>query len=144
MTKIVPEYPKKKQPKTEEKMVRKEIKELKKPGQALYESGVVMLTKEFNQDNIMPLVVQIMEINMMKEEEAPENIKLIINSPGGSVHSAFHLIDVMKQSRIPVHTVAMGLAASCGVLTLMAGEKGHRYITQNTSCLLYTSPSPRD
>ena len=29
----------------------------------------------------------------------------------------------------------MGLAASCGVLTLMSGVKGHRYITQNTSVM---------
>lgn len=45
MTKIVPNYPEKNQPATEEKMVRKEIKDLKKPGQALYESGIVMLTR---------------------------------------------------------------------------------------------------
>ena len=44
----------------------------------------------------------------------------------------------MKMSRIPVHTIAMGLAASCGVLTLMAGVKGHRYITQNTSVMSHT------
>ena len=27
------------------------------------------------------------------------------------------------------------LAASCGCLTLMAGAKGHRYVTQNTSVM---------
>ena len=101
-------------------------------GQVLRDNGILMLTKEFNQENIMPLVAQIMEWNMTTDLD---HIKLYINSPGGSVHSAFHLIDVMKQSKIPVHTIAMGLAASCGVLTLMAGEKGHRYITQNTSVM---------
>ena len=102
-------------------------------GQVLRDNGVLMLTKEFNQENIMPLVAQIMEWNMTSDKM--EYIKLYINSPGGSVHSAFHLIDIMKQSKIPVHTIAMGLAASCGVLTLMAGVKGHRYITQNTSVM---------
>ena len=101
-------------------------------GQVLRDNGILMLTKEFNQENIMPLVAQIMEWNMTTDLD---HIKLYINSPGGSVHSAFHLIDVMKQSKIPVHTIAMGLAASCGVLTFMAGEKGHRYITQNTSVM---------
>ena len=75
-----------------------------------------MLTEKFDQENIMPLVKQILEWNMMTEDKAPEHIKLYINSPGGSVHSAFHLIDTIKMSRIPVHTIAMGLAASCGVL----------------------------
>lgn len=104
-------------------------------GQSLRDNGVLMLTKEFNQDNIMPLVVQLLEWNMMPEEKAPDHVKLYINSPGGSVHSAFHLIDTIKMSRIPVHTIAMGLAASCGCLTLMAGVRGHRYVTQNTSVM---------
>ena len=63
-------------------------------GHVLRENGILMLTKEFNQDNIMPLVVQIMEWNMTSDKM--DHIKLYINSPGGSVHSAFHLIDVMK------------------------------------------------
>lgn len=83
----------------------------------------------------MPLVKAIVEYNLMPEGIQPDHIKMYINSPGGAVHSAFHLIDTMKQSRIPVHTIGMGLIASCGVLTMMAGEKGHRYITQNTSVM---------
>ena len=102
-------------------------------GQGLRDNGILMLTDEFNQEKIMPLVAQILEWNM--SDNKFDHIKLYINSPGGSVHSAFHLIDTMKQSSIPVHTIAMGLAASCGVLTLMAGAKGHRYITQNTSVM---------
>lgn len=105
------------------------------PGKLLTEHGILLLTREFNQENIMPLVARIMEWNLLPKELRPEYITLIINSPGGSVHSAFHLIDVMKSSQIPVHTFAMGLAASCGVLTLMAGEKGHRYATPNTSIM---------
>lgn len=106
-----------------------------KPGTHLYNNGILFLDKEFNQENIMPLVKAILEYNLMPEQIKPDVIKLYINSPGGAVHSAFHLIDTMKQSRIPVHTIGMGLIASCGVLTMMAGEKGHRYITQNTSVM---------
>ena len=104
-------------------------------GVILRDNGILMLTDKFEQEKIMPLVQQILEWNMMPEDKAPDHIKLYINSPGGSVHSAFHLIDTMKMSRIPVHTIAMGLAASCGVLTLMSGVKGHRYVTQNTSVM---------
>lgn len=104
-------------------------------GVLLRDNGVLMLTEKFDQENIMPLVKQILEWNMMPEDKAPDHVKLYINSPGGSVHSAFHLIDTIKMSRIPVHTIAMGLAASCGCLTLMAGVRGHRYVTQNTSVM---------
>ena len=99
------------------------------------ENGILMLVDKFDQENIMPLVAQIMEYNMMEEELQPDAITIIINSPGGSVHSAFHLIDIMKTSDIPIHTVGQGLVASCGILTLMAGDKGHRRVTHNTSVM---------
>ena len=95
----------------------------KKPGEALYENGIIFMDKEFNQENCMPLVKMIMEYNMMPEDTRPEVIHLYINSPGGSVNSAFHLIDVIKQSQVPVYTYGMGMIASCGVLLMMAGEK---------------------
>lgn len=107
----------------------------KKPGEILWENGILFMDKEFNQENCMPLVRMIMEYNMMPEGQRPEVIRLYINSPGGAVNSALHLIDTIKQSAIPVHTYGMGLIASCGVLLMMSGEKGHRYITQNTSVM---------
>lgn len=107
----------------------------KKPGETLWESGVLFMDKEFNQENCMPLVRAIMEYNMLPEDQRPEIIHLYINSPGGLVSSAWHLIDTIKQSAIPVYTYAMGMAASCGCLLLMSGEKGHRYVTQNTTVM---------
>jgi ATP-dependent Clp protease protease subunit len=62
-------------------------------------------------------------------------LTLIINSPGGDVHAAFALIDTMKASSIPIKTVGLGLIASCGFLIFIAGEKGKRILTPNTSIL---------
>lgn len=72
--------------------------------------------------------------NLMKKDR-PKFMKFIINSPGGEVPSAFALIDTMKGSKIPVYTYGLGEIASCGLLTFMSGEKGHRYITRNTAIL---------
>ncbi len=72
--------------------------------------------------------------NLMRKDR-PKQIKFIINSPGGEVPSAFALIDTIKGSKIPVFTYGLGEIASCGLLTFMAGEKGHRYITRNTAIL---------
>ena len=73
--------------------------------------------------------------NLMNGKDRPRVMKMIINSPGGEVPSAFALIDTMKGSKIPVYTYGLGEIASCGLLTFMAGEKGHRYITRNTAIL---------
>lgn len=51
------------------------------------------------------------------------------------MHSGFALIDTMKGSEIPVHTYGLGLIASCGLLTFIAGEKGKRFITKNTAIM---------
>ena len=107
--------------------------QLQSPGSYLRESGILFLTDKFDQEKIMPLVAQIYEYNFMPEELRPDSITLVINSPGGSVHSAFHLIDAMMMSEIPVNTMGHGLVASCGVLTIMAGKK--RMVTHNTSVM---------
>lgn len=107
----------------------------KLPGEHLRENGILFMDQEFNQENCMPLVKMIMEYNLMPKEKAPPIIHLYINSPGGLVASAWQLIDTIKQSRIPVYTYALGIAASCGCLLLMSGKKGHRYVTQNTTVM---------
>ncbi len=103
------------------------------PGSYVREAGILFLTDKFDQEHIMPLVGQIYEYNLMPEELRPDVITLVINSPGGSVHSAFHLIDAMMMSEVPVNTIGHGLVASCGVLTIMAGQ--HRMLTHNTSVM---------
>lgn len=72
--------------------------------------------------------------NLMKKDR-PKFMKMIINSPGGSVTAAFALIDTIKGSKIPVYTYGLGEISSCGLLTFMAGEKGKRFITKNTAIL---------
>lgn len=103
------------------------------PGAYIREAGILFLTDKFDQEKIMPLVAQIYEYNFMPEELRPDAITLVINSPGGSVHSAFHLIDAMMMSEVPVNTLGHGLVASCGVLTIMAGKR--RMMTHNTSVM---------
>ena len=107
----------------------------KQPGEYSKDNGILFMEKEFNQENCMPLVKMIIEYNLMPKDKAPNTIHLYINSPGGLVDSCMHLIDTIKQSRIPVHTYGMGSIASCGVMLMMSGVKGHRYLTQNTAVM---------
>jgi ATP-dependent Clp protease protease subunit len=107
----------------------------KQPGMGMWEAGIYYMAEGFTDASCKPIVNWIIEKNLLPDSERPEKLTLIINSPGGSVHAAFALIDTMKGSAIPIHTVGLGLIASCGLLTFMAGEKGHRVITPNTSIL---------
>ena len=89
----------------------------------------------FDSNTTKPVIQTIIEKNLMPNSQRPNELTLVINSPGGQVHSAFALIDTMKGSAIPVKTVGLGMIASCGLLTFMSGTKGRRVITPNTSIL---------
>lgn len=119
-----------------EKRTTPEKETMQAPGSYLRENGVLWLNDKFDKETIFPLVCAIQEYNIMPEEVAPKEIKLIINSPGGAVHWAFPLINAIKMSEIPVVTIVDGLAASCGCLLLMSGDK--RIAMANASIMSHT------
>jgi ATP-dependent Clp protease protease subunit len=100
---------------------------------SLAEEGIFLFMEDFNEESCKQAINFILTHNI--QDKPLKKLQLMINSPGGSVHACFALIDVMKGSRIPVHTIGLGMIASCGILTFMAGKKGHRYLTPNTSIL---------
>ena len=52
-----------------------------------------------------------------------EPIKLFINSFGGSVYDGLALIDVIKYSVTPVHTICVGSGMSMGLWIWMSGHQ---------------------
>lgn len=102
---------------------------------SLDEHHYYIFSQDFNNGSCSDAMTFILARNLMVGKDKPKQIKLIINSPGGGVAAAFALIDTIKGSKIPVYTYGMGEIASCGLLTFMAGQKGKRFITRNTSIL---------
>lgn len=100
----------------------------------LSDRGIYFLSGGFNNDAASRVVTWILESNLRKDREY-DHLTLIIHSPGGSVTAGFAIIDAMNGSKLPVHTVGLGMIASCGLLTFMNGAKGHRTLTPNTSIL---------
>ena len=105
------------------------------PGMMMWEAGIMYFSDGFDSNTTKPVIQTIIEKNLMPNSQRPNELTLVINSPGGQVHSAFALIDTMKGSAIPVKTVGLGMIASCGLLTFMSGTKGRRVLTPNTSIL---------
>ena len=89
--------------------------------------------QDFTNESTASAIRFILERNLM--DKPPKCMKMIINSPGGIVTSAFALIDTLKGSKVPIFTYGLGEISSCGLLTFIAGKKGHRYITKNTAIL---------
>jgi len=102
---------------------------------SLEDNNVYLFMSDFDDKSIRPVIEFILRKNLLPNKERPSHLTLIICSPGGEMTSAFALIDVMKGSSIPIHTVGLGQIASCGLLTFMSGAKGHRVITPMTSIM---------
>lgn len=93
-----------------------------------------LFNQDFDHGSCGDALKFILERNFI-EKNRPKQIKMIINSYGGVVDAAFALIDTMKGSKIPIYTYGLGCIASCGLMTFIAGQKGKRFITRNTSIL---------
>lgn len=78
-----------------------------------------------------------LNINMLSKtgplDYEPPPIKLHINSYGGSVFAGLAALDYIKNSKIPVHTIIDGCAASAA--TMMSCVGAHRQMHRN-SCML--------
>jgi ATP-dependent Clp protease protease subunit len=65
----------------------------------------------------------------------PPPIKLHITTYGGLVYAAFSAIACIKSSKIPVHTIIDGYAASAGTLISVCGAR--RYIHRHSSMMIH-------
>ena len=92
-----------------------------------------LMMEEISLSSVKQAVEWIFEANFT--EERPEMLNMIITSPGGDLNAAFALIDVMRGSAIPVRTIGLGQIASAGLMIFIAGDKGMRILTPNTSIL---------
>lgn len=64
-----------------------------------------------------------------------EKIKVLINSPGGSVLAGLAIYDTMRDITCPIETQVYGLAASMGSILLVAGDK--RLASNNSWVMLH-------
>lgn len=79
----------------------------------------------------------IAQLLFLDAESNKEDIKLYINSPGGSVTSALALYDTMQHVKANVSTICLGQAASAAAVLLACGTKGKRFSLPNARVMLH-------
>jgi ATP-dependent Clp protease protease subunit len=81
----------------------------------------------------------IAQILFLHSEDRHAEMRLYINSPGGSVTAGLAIYDTMQyvQGSNDVATYCIGLAASMGAILLTAGTHGKRYTLPNARVLLH-------
>ncbi len=81
--------------------------------------------------------VVIAQLLHLEHEDPKKDIKLYINSPGGSVTAGLAIYDTMQYVKPDVSTICVGIAASMGAVLLAAGKKGKRISLPNSEIMLH-------
>jgi ATP-dependent Clp protease protease subunit len=79
----------------------------------------------------------IAQLLFLDSQDGKADIKLYINSPGGSVSAALAIYDTMQYAKADISTICVGLAASAGALLLASGKKGKRFCLPNSEVLIH-------
>ncbi len=79
----------------------------------------------------------IAQLLLLESQDPKKDIKLYVNSPGGSVSAGLAIYDTMQYIKPDVSTICVGLAASMGAVLLTAGAKGKRFILPNSKVMIH-------
>ena len=77
------------------------------------------------------------QLLFLEHEDPTKEIKLYINSPGGSVTAAMAIYDTMNHVKPDVSTVCVGIAASAAAVLLSSGAKGKRFCLPNSEVMIH-------
>ena len=79
----------------------------------------------------------IAQLLFLEADDQKKEIKMYINSPGGSVTAALAIYDTMQYVKADVATICIGQAASAAAVLLASGAKGKRYALPNARVLIH-------
>lgn len=100
----------------------------------LLEERIVFLAGPVTDANANLVIAQML---YLASKDSKKDIKLYINSPGGSVTAGLAIYDTMQFLKCPVSTICIGLTASMAAVILAAGTKGKRFSLPNAEILLH-------
>jgi ATP-dependent Clp protease protease subunit len=100
----------------------------------LYHERIVVLGDELDQAGGNRICAQLVAL---AADDPRRDIRLWINSPGGSVPAMLAIMDVMRAVPNDVATLAMGMAASAGQFLLTMGTPGKRAALPHARILLH-------
>ncbi|OGZ62703.1 MAG: ATP-dependent Clp protease proteolytic subunit [Candidatus Staskawiczbacteria bacterium RIFCSPLOWO2_01_FULL_37_25b] len=100
----------------------------------LLEERIIFLAGTVTDLNANVVIAQML---YLASKDPKRDIKLYINSPGGSVTAGLAIYDTMQYLKCSVSTICIGLTASMAAVILASGTKGKRFSLPNAEILLH-------
>ncbi|EYU29094.1 hypothetical protein ABFS82_05G116100 [Erythranthe guttata] len=79
----------------------------------------------------------ISQLILLDAQDPKKDIRLFVNSPGGSLSATMAIFDVVRLIRADVSTIALGISASTASIILGGGTKGKRFAMPNTRIMIH-------
>ena len=95
---------------------------------------IIFLGEEVSDTSAGLIVAQML---FLEAQDPEKDIRLYINSPGGSISAGLSIYDTMQYIKCDVSTICIGLAASFGAFLLAGGTKGKRIALPNSEILIH-------
>lgn len=100
----------------------------------LLNERIVFLGEQINQGSANTVVAQLLHLAY---DDPKKDIKLYINSQGGSIYDGMAIYDTMQYIKPDVQTIGIGLQASMGAFLLSSGAKGKRFMLPHSKVMIH-------
>jgi len=100
----------------------------------LLEDRIIFLRDAIDDDVANVVIAQML---FLAAKDPAKDIRLYINSPGGSVTAGLAVYDTLRFVKCDVETICIGQAASMAAVLLAAGTPGKRGALPNSRILLH-------
>jgi ATP-dependent Clp endopeptidase proteolytic subunit ClpP len=99
----------------------------------LVEEPVIIRVKEFTEESAESFEEDIAKAHNTGQPVVP----VLIDSYGGQVYSLLSMVSDIENSDIPIATICVGKAMSCGAILLSCGAKGMRYCDKHANVMIH-------
>lgn len=108
------------------------------PGnRSFLEDDAIYFNDPFLDETAEPMSNALMQLDQKKQaQKSPSHIKIVVNSPGGSVSSGNEIRSTIAQAKTKVDVIVNGMAASCGAF-LVSSATGNRFATPNARIMIH-------
>jgi ATP-dependent Clp protease, protease subunit len=100
----------------------------------LLQDRIVFLSGPIDDATANTVIAQML---FLDNQNPDKDIKLYVNSPGGSVTSGMAIYDTMQYVKSDVSTICVGMAASMAAVLLASGAKGKRFALPNSEIMIH-------
>ena len=102
--------------------------------------NTIFFTGDVSEESANRLIIELVECSRIAAaKEDAEDIKIYLNTEGGSAYEMFAIYDIMQKvkSSVDISVIGIGKVMSAGVLLLAAGTRGKRKIGKHSRVMIH-------